>query len=67
MVGNPEAYYLSGASPIEKSILQAALKKLDMTAVYPNWMYAIAVQLADAQPAGFRYREWDGPMQCQRT
>ena len=44
--GNPEAFYLSGASPIEKPVLQAALQKLNMTSVHPNWAYAIAVQLA---------------------
>ena len=67
MPGNPEPYYLSGASPIEKSVLQAALKRLNMTAVHPNLSYAVAVQLADQQPAGYRYKEWDGPMEYQRT
>ena len=43
--GNPEANYLSGASPIEKPVLIAALQKLGMTAVHPNLSYAIAVQL----------------------
>ena len=65
--GNLQAYYLSGASPIEKPILIAALQKLGMTVVHPNLSYAIAVQLAHRQPAGYRYREWDGPMQGQRT
>ena len=40
-----EAYYLSGASQIEKPVLIAALQKLGMTAVHPNLSYAIAVQL----------------------
>ena len=43
--GNQEAYYLSGASQIEKPVLIAALQKLGMTAVHPNLSYAIAVQL----------------------
>ena len=43
--GNQEAYYLSGASPIEKPVLIAAMQKLGMTAVHPNLSYAIAIQL----------------------
>ena len=46
MENRREAYYLSGASPIEKPVFIAALHKLGMTVVHPNLSYAIAVQLA---------------------
>ena len=56
-----------GASPIEKTILGAALKKCNIRTVFPNIIEAQYVRLSLEEPSGFRSKMIERPLRGQTS